>query len=38
MSLYSFQEAGVLFMLKAGSGLLGDEMGSGLANPSRLFG
>lgn len=30
MNLYSFQEAGVQFMYRAGSGLLGDEMGSGL--------
>lgn len=30
MSLYSFQETGTLFMLKAKSGLLGDDMGSGL--------
>lgn len=29
-NLYSFQVAGVQFMLRAGSGLLGDEMGSGL--------
>jgi len=29
MSLYPFQEAGVLFMLAVKSGLLGDEMGSG---------
>lgn len=29
-NLYSFQTAGVQFMLRAGSGLLGDEMGSGL--------
>lgn len=28
-SLYDFQTAGVLFMLRAGSGLLGDEMGAG---------
>jgi hypothetical protein len=28
-SLFHFQEAGVQFMLRAGSGLLGDEMGSG---------
>lgn len=27
--LYSFQQAGVEFMLRAGSGLLGDEMGAG---------
>lgn len=27
--LYSFQQAGVAFMLRAGSGLLGDEMGAG---------
>jgi SNF2 family DNA or RNA helicase len=27
--LYDFQRAGVMFMLRAGSGLLGDEMGSG---------
>jgi hypothetical protein len=29
MNLYPFQEAGVQFMLRAGSGLLGDEMGAG---------
>lgn len=28
-NLYEFQEAGVQFMLRTGSGLLGDEMGSG---------
>lgn len=28
-SLYPFQQAGALFMLRSGSGLLGDEMGSG---------
>lgn len=28
-SLYAFQRAGVMFMLRAQSGLLGDEMGSG---------
>lgn len=28
-NLYNFQQAGVQFMLRAGSGLLGDEMGSG---------
>lgn len=27
--LYSFQQAGVMFLLRAGSGLLGDEMGAG---------
>jgi SNF2 family DNA or RNA helicase len=28
-NLYDFQSAGVMFMLRAGSGLLGDEMGAG---------
>jgi hypothetical protein len=40
-SLYNFQTAGVQFMLRAGSGLLGDEMGSGDTTrprrPSRCF-
>lgn len=30
MNLYSFQEAGVMFMHRASSGILADEMGSGL--------
>jgi hypothetical protein len=29
-NLYSFQQTGVAWMLRASSGLLGDEMGSGL--------
>lgn len=29
MNLYPFQEAGVMWMYRAGSGILADEMGSG---------
>lgn len=29
MNLYPFQEAGVMFLARAGSGILADEMGSG---------